>query len=269
VKSIYLCLLWLAILASFNTYAVKIEPCDSQRCINYFNHFKKNAQRGHADSIATLAEFYYHGFGTPKNDVLAMKYYRKAARLGVVRSQYKIGLMFLSNERFKDNKRGIRYLEKAAYNRHSNAPYILSVLHYSDSFGEYDKVKADIWLAKAYRNLHPKLPEFIEHIYSYEDITESEFPQLYKAILKKPMVKTANNRLNWPQQDNVEVITVLSPDIDEQLQEQLMASRKQIKHLGSRMPGVDCRTSVACKAMTLKDVEDSLELLSTNNAANK
>lgn len=267
-KSIFLFVLWLATLASFDTCAVEIKSCDTARCNDYFSHFKKNAQRGHADSIATLAEFYYHGFGTPKNDVLAMKYYRKAARLGIVRSQYKIGLMFLSNERFKDNVRGIRYLKKAAYNRHKNAPYILGVLYYSDSFGEYNKAKADKWLAKAYRSLHPEIPEFIEHIYSYEEITEPEFPMLYTAMLEQPMVKTAENRLSWPKKEGIEVITVRSPSIDEQLQKQLTASRKKIKHLGSRMPGVDCRTSVACKAMTLNDAKDNLDILSTDKSAN-
>lgn len=255
-------------ISTFALAQLKVEPCNTQKCQNYFVHFKKNAQRGHADSIATLAEFYYHGFGTSKNLLLAMKYHKKAARLGVVRSQYKAALLFLTNERFKDHKRGMNYLRKAAYNDHINAPYLLGIIYYSDEFGEKNKTEADKWLAQAYKENHDDIPEFIEHIYSFEDITQASFPSLYAAMEKNPMIKTQQNRFAWPPEDGTEVITVLSPDIDSLLKKQMLDSRKKIKQLGSRMAGIDCRTSVACRALTLDEMKDSMNITGGNVVTN-
>ena len=250
-----------------------VEPCETKRCKQYFSHFKKNAKRGHADSIATLAEFYYHGFGTKKNLLLAKKHYKKAARLGVVRAQYKLGLMYLNIEQFKDLENGVKYLKRAAYNDHHNAPYLLGVIYYSDQFGEQDKLEADKWLAQAYKNKHEDIPEFIEHIFSFEDITQSQFPKLYRAMTKRPMIKTPDNHFVWALKpnDETEVITIRSPDVDALLRSQMMSSRKKIKQLGSRMSGVDCRTSVACRALTQDEMKDHMELSSgpiTNSSNN-
>ena len=272
------CMLFYIVLITFTAKsahaAVKVEPCSSKRCVDYFNHFKTAAKRGHADSIATLAEFYYHGFGTKKSLSQARKHYRKAAKLGVVRAQYKLGLLYLNVDEFKDLEQGIKYLKRAAYNQHIKAAYLLGAIYYSEQFGEQDKLEADKWLADAYRGRHKDMPAFIAHILSYEALTKHQFPHLYSAIKQMPLVTNKDNVLAWPSSDakkDMEVITVSSPDIDTLLKEQMVAARKQAKQLGSRMPGVDCRTAIACKALTLQEGGDQLEILSTpasNNGGN-
>lgn len=255
--------IFLLLLPYFSVAKVSVEACDTKRCQEYFSHFKKNAKRGHADSTATLAEFYYHGFGVKKNLYLARKYYKKASRLGVVRAQYKLGLMYLNVEQYKDLEQGIKYLKRAAYNDHHNAAYLLGVIYYSDRFGEQDKLEADKWLAKAYKNKHEDIPEFIEHIYNFEEVNQRQFPKLYHAMSRRPMVKTTDNHFAWPNKkhDDTEVITVHSPDIDDLLRDQMMASRKKIKQLGSRMAGVDCKTSVACRVLTQDEMKDSMDII--------
>ncbi|MFD2167827.1 tetratricopeptide repeat protein [Thalassotalea euphylliae] len=258
-------LLVVSLVFSFQTVAqtqLRVEACESQRCKDYFTHFKKNAKRGNADSIATLAEFYYHGFGTPKNLKQAHLHYRKAARLGVVRAQYKLGLMYLNVEQYKDLEQGIKYLKRAAYNDHINAPYILGAIYYSERFGDHDKLEADKWLAKAYERGHKDMPDFIAHILSFEEITKNQFPYLYSAISKYPLTTTSDNRLVWPEDDGTEVITVSPPNIDDLLKEQMIASRKQTKHLGSRLGGKDCQSAVACKALTQDQMKDHMDITS-------
>lgn len=245
-------------MASFTSLAIKIEPCETSECKEYYKHFKLNAKRGQADAIATLAEFYYHGYGTRKNIVLAMKNYRKAARLGVVRAQYKAGLLHLINERFLDYNKGVKYLKSAANNQHMNAMYLLGIIYYSDQFGEHNKEEADYWLAKAYRYRHNDMPEFIEHIYSFENITHSNLPNLYNALDKKPLIKSADNHLVWPENDGTEIITVRSPDIGELLEDQLNQFRRKVTRTGTRLPGINCAAAVACRKLTTDEMKDSM-----------
>ncbi|NMP31975.1 sel1 repeat family protein [Thalassotalea sp. M1531] len=254
-------LLMLVVFATSTQAKMKVEPCETDRCKDYFTHFKMSAKRGHAESTATLAEFYYHGFGITKNLKLAHKYYKKAAKLGVVRSQYKLALLYLNNDHFGDLEQGVKYLKRAAYNDHPNAPYLLGAIYYSDRFGEHDKLEADKWLAQAYRGGHKDMPAFIGHILSFEELSKNQFPHLYSAIKKKPLVTTAQNTLAWPPEDGTEVITVRSPNIDTLLRQQMAAARKQTKHLGSRMPGVDCQTAVACKALTHQEMADRMDIV--------
>ncbi|NMP31974.1 sel1 repeat family protein [Thalassotalea sp. M1531] len=246
-----------ALVISFSSTAIKIEPCDTAECREYYKHFKLNAKRGQADAIATLAEFYYHGYGTPKNIVRAVKHYKKAARLGVVRAQYKAGLIHLINERFHDYDKGIKYLEKAAYNQHMNAMYLLGIIYYSDQFGEHDKAKADKWLARAFRYRHNDMPEFVDHMYSFEDITQENFPMLYAELDEKPLIKSKDNQLIWPEMDGTEVITVRAPDINEILSDQLKSFRRKIRRTGTRIPGIDCNAAVACRKLTVDEMKDS------------
>ncbi|WP_448212735.1 tetratricopeptide repeat protein [Colwellia sp. MEBiC06753] len=246
-----------ALTFSLSSQAITIEPCDADECREYFKHFKLNAKRGQADAIATLAEFYYHGYGTPQNIVRAMENYRRAARLGVPTAQYKAGLVYLINERFFDYDKGISYLEKAAYNQHMNAMYLLGIIHYSDQFGVQDKAEADKWLARAFKYRHNDMPEFVQHIYSYEDITEESFPKLYSALEKKPLVQNADNMLMWPEDDGTEVITVNAPNITEILDDQLNEFRKRIKRTGTRLPGINCSTAVACRSLSVDEMKDS------------
>ncbi|WP_448212736.1 tetratricopeptide repeat protein [Colwellia sp. MEBiC06753] len=250
---------------SANAKQIKVEPCQTQRCIDYFLSFKKAAKRGHAESMATLAEFYYHGFGTNKHLGLAKRYYEKAAKLGVVRAQYKLALLYLNNDEFQDLEQGIKYLKRAAYNNHPNAPYLLGAIYYSDQFGDHDKLEADKWLAKAYKEQHPDIPEFISHILSFEPLTKTQFPHLYSAFSKRPLITTANNKLAWRLNDGTEVITVRALDIDELLKQQMAASRRQDRHLGSRMPGIDCQTATACKALTVQEMQDHMDLISSGS----
>ncbi len=240
------------------SHAIKIEPCATQECKEYYKHFKLNAKRGQADAIATLAEFYYHGYGTPKNIVRAMKNYKQAARMGVARAQYKAGLLHLINERFEDFDKGVKYLKSAARNHHDNAAYLLGIIYFSDQFGEHDLEQADEWLAKAYDYGHDDIPEFIEHMYSFEDITASNFPELYAKMKQEPLIKSADNKLMWPENDGTEIITVRSPDINDLLTDQLRQFRKKIRRTGTRLPGLDCRTAVACRSLTQDEMKDSM-----------
>ena len=264
---IKLALMIAALIFSLDSWAIKIKPCQNAECKKYFKAFQKNAKSGKGNAIATLAEFYYHGYGTKKNHLLALKYYRKAARKGVVRAQYKAGIMYILDEKHKDIDKGIDYLNKAAFNDHKNAAYLLGIMHYSTEFGKLDKVEADKWLAKAYTRRHASMPEFIEHIQSFEQITPSNFPKLSKAMGHTPLV-AANGQLNWSN-DIMEVITVTGPSIESQFKEQLVSMRKRNTSLGSRIQGLNCKEKIGCQDKSPKDMQDFNQIAWKSPPGNK
>ena len=243
-KIIILSIALMALLASSPSIASKSNACQSDTCKKTFSQFKRAAREGKPQALATLAELYFHGYGTGQNLEKALKYYLKAAKKGVPRAQYKVGLMYLQAP-FKDSDKGLKYLEKAAKTDYKHANYTLGMIYYSDQFGQKNNVKADEHLALAYADNHFAMPEFIEHIQAKESINSQNFPLLFEQMLNDPLVSDNNGKLTWLT-DDTEVITVLGPSIEEQLGDQLVVLRYKNKSTGSRLSGATCAESIGC-----------------------
>ena len=78
-------------LACLNTFAAEFTP-------EQFNQARQMADKGMADAQAVLAYCYYTGEGVAKDQVEAVKWYRKAAEQGYAIAQYNLGLKYDSGE---------------------------------------------------------------------------------------------------------------------------------------------------------------------------
>jgi hypothetical protein len=221
--------------------AMKLTPCDTDQCVDYFNKFKAGAKRGHISALTTMGEFYYHGFGTNIDKDKGFLNLRKAARHGNVRALYKTGLIYLSDKKYKNVKKGMINLEKSARKDFLNSTFLLGIVYLNKSFGLYNQEKADKYLAKSYQDRHPDLPKVIDIIEEKEEITSDNFPLLLQAMAKKPVIINAKQERVWPK-SNIEVIAIESPSIQAILNQQIIAIRRPIISLGSRIPSYSCKS---------------------------
>lgn len=220
--------------------AAKLAPCMTDECVDYFNKFKRSAKRGHPVAMNTLGQFYEFGYGTEKNEALALRYYEKSSRLDHPVAQYKAGLLYLSSDKHKDITKGVNYLEKSAKNKVKKAYFLLGIIYLNKDFGAYDLVKADKYLAKAYDNKHESMPTVIDYIKETRTIQTDTFPNLVSSMRKNPIDVIDGLVSVWPD-DGTEVITIVSPPIEEIFHGQLMSFRQKIKSTGTRFAGMSCK----------------------------
>ena len=227
-------------LLSINVNAAKLAPCMTGECVDYFNKFKRSAKRGHPVAMNTLGQFYEYGYGTEKNEELALKYYEKSSRLDHPVAQYKAGLLYLSSDKHRDVTKGVNYLEKSAQNKVKKAYFLLGLIYLNKDFGAYDIAKADKYLAKAYDNKQEDIPVLIDYLNEKNMIEADVFPSLVNSMKKNP-VDMGNGLVSvWPD-DGTEVITVVAPPIEEIFHGQLMSFRQKIKSTGTRFAGMSCK----------------------------
>jgi len=227
-------------LLSISVNAARLAECKSDECVAYFNKFKVSAKRGHPVAMATVGQFYELGYGTEKNETLALKYYEKSSRLDNPVAQYKAGLLYLSSEKHKDIAKGVNYLEKSAKNNFKNSIFLLGIIYLNKDFGAYDLVKADKYLAKAYDNKHQDMPTLIDYLNEKNRVQAGAFPNLVSALKTTPLAVNKNSISVWPD-DGTEVITVVAPPIEEIFHDQLISFRQRIKSTGTRFAGKSCK----------------------------
>jgi len=227
-------------LLSVSVNAAKLAECKSNDCVEYFNKFKVSAKRGHPVAMATVGQFYELGYGTDKNETLALKFYEKSSRLHNPVAQYKAGLLYLSSDKHKDIAKGVNYLEKSAKNNFKNSIFLLGIIYLNKDFGAYDLVKADKYLAKAYGNKHEDMPTLIDYLNEESRIQAGDFPNLISALKAAPLAVNKSSVSVWPD-DGTEVITVVAPPIEEIFHDQLISFRQRIKSTGTRFAGKSCK----------------------------
>jgi len=86
-------ILLVALTISFGTFAEKIS----------FDEMLKYAGDGCVECQYQIGRFYDDGEGVPKNDMLAVKWYRKAAHQGHAGSQIYLGLKYVNGEGISEN----------------------------------------------------------------------------------------------------------------------------------------------------------------------
>ncbi|NQZ82035.1 MAG: sel1 repeat family protein [Colwellia sp.] len=245
-KSMVVILIAVAVLLmSFQLQAEQIKACQSDYCVDYFNKFKKGSKRGYVQANATIGQFYYIGYGTEKDEDKALKYLNKAARKGEHSAQYLVGVISLMSEENKDVKKGIKYLEKVAKANYKDANYILGTLYINDKIIAKNLEKADLYLAKAYKQKEKRLPELLESISESLEKNASFFPKLTAIMSKKPLAKNADNNLAWPK-SHMEVITITSMPLSMAFDEQITTFKRRKKTTGSKLQGKTCDENVGC-----------------------
>jgi TPR repeat protein len=87
---------------------------------------KAKAEAGDAQSQVELGLRYDKGEGVAKDQVEAVKWYRKAAEQNYARAQYDLGLSYLDGEGVPKNPvEGMKWLRKAAEQNYAAAQYNL------------------------------------------------------------------------------------------------------------------------------------------------
>ncbi|NMP33203.1 sel1 repeat family protein [Thalassotalea sp. M1531] len=236
--------------------AEKLTACQTSECVDYFSQFKKAAKRGHPQAMLTLGQFYFSGYGTEKNDKMALKYFKKASRHGYIAAAFKAGFIYLTNEDLKDVDDGIEYLEKAAKNGYEQADLLLGMVHYDDKYQNKDMAASDKYFAKAYESKMKQIPNTIAYIDSKTPINAQSFPKLNAAMQERPLEKHKDGSLSW-HSENVEVITVTSPPLQDTFRRQLVTFRKAIKSTGTRFQGKTCTERLTC--MQRADIADATD----------
>jgi tetratricopeptide (TPR) repeat protein len=259
-KCLKMLLIASTLLLPASVLASKLEECMTDQCVKYFKSFEKASRSGHQSANVILGNFYYYGHGVKSNPRLALTYFKKAAKAKITSAQYMSGLLYVSESDFRDVDDGIEYLEKAAKKEHSSAIFMLGVVYLTDEYGIKDAEKADNYLATAYENRHERMPVIINHIKKSTEITATNFPKLYAEINKAPMLTNSNGSSIWPDA-GIERITVNGPTLTNMLNEQLLAMRKPIKSLGTRLQGKSCGERIECKGSSINNLADLTSLV--------
>jgi hypothetical protein len=248
-KHIYILLL--SMLINFTAYAANIltkeivelpieklqsyilEPCLSTTCIDTFNQYKKYARHRHSSAMSALAEFYYTGYGTDKDIGKALKYFRRSAKYRFAPAQFKAARIYFNEPDFIDIEQGLKYLKKAARNGHGQAAYTLGVIYSTDYLEDTDYNESDKWLLIAYKAGHNKTKRYIEQLQNSNDFSSDNFPSIFSLVNhyankygNKTEVIRSNqlaklppqtNSITWPEDDDMEIITVSAPSLEEML----------------------------------------------------
>ena len=72
-------------------------------------------------------------------------------------------------------------------------------------------------------------------------------------MLNDPLISDDNGKLTWLT-DDIEVITVLGPSIEERLSDQLIVLRYKNKSTGSRLSGTTCAETIGCSGTNAYDL---------------
>ena len=243
---------------SFSALSTQLKPCQTEECKSYFNKYKKNASRGHAQATAMLGEFYYHGYGVEKNSANALRYYLVAAKRGITSAQYKAGLVYLIDSEYKNTDKAIKFLHKAATKKYKDASYLLGRVYLTDEFDHKNIDKADFYLSQAFKQKHRDMPNTLVFIsQKYSSDFESKFPLLDKAYYKQPL-EMINGELVWSNANNVEVITITGNKLESLFDTQLTSYKRTKASLGSRLRGKSCARTVGCRTMSIQGLADLL-----------
>jgi TPR repeat protein len=111
---------------------------------------KAKAEAGDAESQVELGLRYLKGEGVTKDQVEAVKWFRKAAEQNFARGQYDLGVCFYAGEGVaKDQVEAVKWYRKAAEQNYAKAQYNLGVCYYNGEGVAKDQVEAVKWVRKA------------------------------------------------------------------------------------------------------------------------
>ena len=114
-----------------------------------FAEFSYLADEGDATAYYYLGKMYAQGLGVPKDDTMAVEYYKKAESAYNIDAAYELAQILLSNATSADTpefETGLRYLKRAAYAGQADALFELGEMfsqgknveqNYQNSFGYY------------------------------------------------------------------------------------------------------------------------------------
>ncbi len=111
---------------------------------------RSRAEQGEKEAQFRLGKTYYDGKDVSKDDVEAVKWYRKAAEQGLATAQNYLGMCYHKGEGVRqDDVEAVKWFRESAGQGHGNAQYNLGVHYYAGEGVVQDKVEAVKWYRKA------------------------------------------------------------------------------------------------------------------------
>ncbi|MGI2108569.1 tetratricopeptide repeat protein [Shewanella frigidimarina] len=245
--------------APFKSQANQLPECNTSECIEYFKAYRILTKRGHSSAMAMLGELYYSGYGTDKDLDMALKWYRRAGKYGVLDAKYKAGVLYLQDTPLKDVDEGIDFLKYASKLGHAQSSFLLGKIYLGGGMVEQDLALADQYLARAYEENNLAARNYGQILYLHESTKDLPFSKLY-ALISQDVVQ-----LNPQGTDkNIQTAAVVFPQgemetIDVQMDtfEDMFGSHiAQLNHMlpdtskgtGSNIAGQTCARMWGCSS---------------------
>jgi len=112
--------------------------------------FRKGADQNHAGAQYMLGTCYHSGRGVAKDEMEAVKWFRKAAEQDHAGAQYKLGICYHSGRGVvKDEMEAVKWYLKASKQNHADAQSILGFCYLNGHGVAKDKTEAVKWYRKA------------------------------------------------------------------------------------------------------------------------
>jgi len=115
--------------------------------------YRKSAEQGNSLAQFFLGAYYHDAKGASKNDVEAVKWFRKSAEQGYARAQFWLGMYYLDNGVegvFKENPlEAVMWLRKSAEQGEAMAQFVLGTCYHLGKGVQKDNVEAIKWYRKS------------------------------------------------------------------------------------------------------------------------
>jgi len=91
----------------------------------------EKAKQGDADAQVKIGDMHAYGQGVPKDEMTAVKWYRKAAESGNAQGRTNLGIMYAQGRGIpNDDAEAFKWFERAAKQGNAGAQYNLGILYY-------------------------------------------------------------------------------------------------------------------------------------------
>lgn len=149
--------LWLALITTTGGQAsVPVQPPQQDPAShaslthNQISQIQTKAESGDASAQEALGKAYEEGNGVPRDDVSAVRWYRKAADQGNAAAEDDLGVMYRLGQGVEKNKEeAVRWYRKAAKHGNPQAMFNLGASYYNGDGVNSDLNLADVWFLLA------------------------------------------------------------------------------------------------------------------------
>ena len=149
--------LWLALITTTGGQAsVPVQPPQQDPAShaslthNQISQIQTKAESGVASAQEALGKAYEEGNGVPRDDVSAVRWYRKAADQGNAAAEDDLGVMYRLGQGVEKNKEeAVRWYRKAAKHGNPQAMFNLGASYYNGDGVNSDLNLADVWFLLA------------------------------------------------------------------------------------------------------------------------
>ena len=161
------------------------DPTDSGTSLSSLQETKAKAEKGNAESQNNLGRMYADGRGVVKDDVEAVKWFRKAADQGHVAAQFNLGTMYENGRGVaKDGVETVKWFRKAAEQGHAEAQFMLAMTYENGEGVVKDEVEAAKWYRKAADQGHAAAQYNLGRMYAEGRGVAKDGPEAVKWIRK-------------------------------------------------------------------------------------